>query len=189
MKDLKARGGLTMVKGGLQTDESHQSWTEWLEEKIRVITIFVKAFGIAASAVGIAFAVSFLIWQLVNDGRKRAIVIEPLTLPKVLEDRGYSSSLETHKMRRKIELIQGAIGNIPSIKPGELRDRAELAAGIEFGNFRIPGTGMSLDSASHFLEDFLHLAPQHVSARLVSESGVEWHQRDDSDPRHLERFG
>jgi tetratricopeptide (TPR) repeat protein len=105
--------------------------------------------------------------RLVADKRNPPILIDAFGVPKTLEDRGYTGQVVASEVGEEIARIERTTRTSAS-KQDVTSASAESLAPIQ-----IPETGLSLDVIIDFLEDFLHIAPRHLSGELTFEDNNE----------------
>ena len=145
------------------SDPSERPTKSGLESLLARTTRFI---GNAAVILLLAVVVS----KIVTDMWNRPLLIDPLIVPKAMEDQGYTGLVAANRMADEIVRIEQAT------KTFAPKDKFMLAGSEPLPDIEIPETKLSLVSAIGFLEDFLHVAPPHVSAELIFESGAEWHE-------------
>jgi tetratricopeptide (TPR) repeat protein len=108
--------------------------------------------------------------KIAGDMWDRPVVIDPLIVPRFMEDRGYTGLVAADRVEDEIARIEHEQSS------QKLRtDNFVLASDDEpLSDIEIPATQLSLNTAISLLEDFLHVAPPHASIELIFESGTEW---------------
>jgi tetratricopeptide (TPR) repeat protein len=100
--------------------------------------------------------------------RKRRIVIDPVTVPKIIEDEGYRGLVAANVVAAKIGQIQQRTKTIAS------KERFELGE-EPIPDIALPESGISLTSAIAFLEQSLGFSQPHIHAEIMAASGTSWH--------------
>jgi tetratricopeptide (TPR) repeat protein len=107
---------------------------------------------------------------------RRQIHIDPLIVPKAMEDEGYTSLLAANRVNDEIRRIQKQ-NEIRAVLPQHEHDSFVLGNDKpSLPDIEIPETNLSLNSAIGFLEDFLRITPPHVRTQLIFASGADWHE-------------
>jgi tetratricopeptide (TPR) repeat protein len=115
--------------------------------------------------VTVILLVVVVVSKVAVDMWKRPILIDPVILPKAMEDQGYTGLGAANRMADEIGRIEDATRTFAR------KDKSVQTNGPS-ADIEIPETKLSLASAIGLLQDFLPvaLAPRHVSAELIFEA-------------------
>ena len=89
------------------------------------------------------------------------ILLDPLIVPKAMEDQGYTGLVAANRVADEIDRIEHTIR--PKISAR--KDKFILASSETLPEVEIPETKLSLASVIGLLENFLGIARDHTSAR------------------------
>jgi len=118
--------------------------------------------------------VAVVVYHVLADMWNRPILIDPVIVPKGMEDRGYTGLGAAKRVAEEIHRIEQAT------KTFARKDKS-VQAGESLPDIEIPETKLSLTSMIGLLEGLLPaaLAPRHISAELIFASETDWHETDD----------
>jgi len=118
--------------------------------------------------------------NIAADWWNQPILIDPLIVPKTMEDDGYTGSVAANRVADEMIRIEQDAQR--AAQTSARKDKFIPAGSEPLPDIEIPETKLSLVSAIGFLEDFLHVAPPHVRAELIFESESGWHGAAPSGP-------
>jgi tetratricopeptide (TPR) repeat protein len=107
-------------------------------------------------------------FSIAADVLNRRIIIDPVIVPKAMEDQGYTGVVAANRIASEIDRIERKTETLARKEKFDLK--SESVPDVE-----MPETKLSLASTITFLENFLGIAPSHVGAELIFESGADWH--------------
>ena len=135
-------------------------WNAYLENIIKLIVYLIV----------LPVVVVAVVFTVVAD-RKRQIFLDPVTVPKSMEDEGYTGLVAANGVAVKISELQEDIRR--KIKMFGIREKFEFNPREEpRPDFALPESGISITSAISFLEESFALAQPHVHAELVAAGGA-----------------
>jgi hypothetical protein len=111
-----------------------------------------------------------LVFRVVADMRNRPILIDSLSVPKTMEDEGYTGLVAANRLAAEIVRIEQTTKTIAR------KDKFNLASSERLPDIEIPETKLSIALAVGIVENFLGVAPPHVSVELILASGPDWHR-------------
>jgi tetratricopeptide (TPR) repeat protein len=123
----------------------------------------------------VIFLIVALASSIAADVRNKRILIDPVIVPKAMEDQGYTGLVAANRIADEIDRIE------QSTKTRAPTDKFDLNID-SVPDIEMPETKLSLNSTKTFLEDFLGIAPRHVSVELIFESGVDWQKSPPAAP-------
>jgi len=137
------------------------SWLERITKYITFITVILL------------FLMVF--WGVAVDLWRRPIMLDPLIVPKSMEDQGYTGEAAANRVVAEIALIQKA-ATTPA--PRSLFSTGDAS---QLPDIEIPETKLSVRSAINLVEDLLRLAPlrlapPHITAEVIFPSGDQWYR-------------
>jgi hypothetical protein len=115
-------------------------------------TVFVNV----AAVITVAFII-YVMWDSVT---QKVISVAPLTVPKTLDERGYTPDVAANRLESAIkDTIE--IGHIIKTGPGVLQQS-------EAQKIVVPSTGWSVDVISSYIRTILHIeGPWNVSGDIT----------------------
>jgi hypothetical protein len=114
--------------------------------------------------------------KIVADWWNQPILIDPLIVPKTMEEQGYTGAAAANRLRDETLQIEQTAQTIARRNKFAVTDSEVLP------DFEIPETKISLVLAIDFLEESLGVAPPHVRAELIFQSAADWPEAAVSDP-------
>src|SRR5262249_2839987 len=117
-----------------------------------------------------------VLWTIVAD-KRGGIVVDPVTMPKNMEEKGYTGLMAANVVAIVISHIQQATTTTARKERVELEETTPDIA--------LPESNVSLKSAVRFLEGSLGWAPRHIQTELIMASGTNW---DDKAPNDIVIF-
>jgi tetratricopeptide (TPR) repeat protein len=165
-----------------ESDSSDQPTRSSLERLLERTTRFIGYTAVISLAALVILLLVMVVSKIAADMRNQPILIDPLGVPKAMEDQGYTGLVAADRVAHEIRRIgQATKVNVPTALA---IDNFDLASTETLPDIEIPETKLSLASATALVENFLHVAPRHVSADLIFASGANWH--DAASPASME---
>jgi tetratricopeptide (TPR) repeat protein len=153
---------------GFGTDGADRALLPWLAQNVSAV------FTILLSLVLIAL-VGALVYALWRELRRNAIVLDEITVPRELAERGYTPAVVTERLLFGIGTIQAAAS---TQKP-----RRRLAASAQQLDIQLPGGQLSIKSLARYFRHLLMLPEQHLGGEIVRDGDeflLRLRRRDDS---------
>jgi tetratricopeptide (TPR) repeat protein len=132
----------------------------WQPSRLSRLSLFLKRTlkQVTFRRTAIALPTLLLVWLLIKDVRKEVIIIEPLLVPKQMEDEGYTGAVIARQIADEINRMQGENGQ-----------RKEALGSMEEPtiNFEAVGTKFSFNAIVRLLQSLVDTLPPQVSGEIT----------------------
>jgi tetratricopeptide (TPR) repeat protein len=159
---------MTPLLFGFGTDGADRALLPWLAQNVSAL------FTILLSIVLIALLVA-LVYALWRELRRNAIVLDEITVPREMAERGYTPAVVTERLLFEIGTIQACAS---TQKP-----RRHLAASAQQLDIQLPGGQLSIKSLARYFRHLFMLPEQHLGGEIVRDGDeflLRLRRRDDS---------
>jgi len=135
-------------------ENEKSDWPGWIAQfwkTVALVYVSLIVFGI--------FAYSVL--DLVDDALHKKIIVEPIAVPKILADKGYTPETAARQFRDMLIKIGSSSGRMEDVD-------VDMKRGDEIPNISVPGLGVPLESVATLIHALKRLGPNSpVSGEIV----------------------